>query len=45
MVNKKLLENRLKEISVLLEENYKSEPQIGVLEGIGGIALFFFLLF
>ncbi len=36
------LENKLYEISLVLEKKYKFNKDIGVLEGLSGIAMFFF---
>ncbi|NAS29377.1 hypothetical protein GTQ40_00190 [Flavobacteriaceae bacterium R38] len=42
MKNKLELEEKLKEISTILKEEYKENDQLGVLAGISGIALFHF---
>lgn len=42
MENKKLLEEKLEEISSILKKEYKENDQLGVLAGISGIALFHF---
>ena len=41
-MNKEALAKKLTEIGSLLKTKYKSNEQIGVLEGISGIALFYF---
>lgn len=42
MKNKQVLEEKLKEISIILQNEYKKNDQLGVLSGITGIALFHF---
>ncbi len=42
MKNKEVLEGKLKEISTILQKEYKNNENIGVLSGISGIALFHF---